>query len=611
MKAIFRIFSYAKPLSRYLPAYGIFMLLGILFSVANFAMIIPMLDVLFDQVDPTQLQALATKPSFAFSLDYILSLFNYYFVDVIQQFGKLRALLFICMLLISSVFLTNFFRYLAGIVTAHLRTKLVRNIRYKIYESVSRLHIGFFTNEKRGDLISRMSNDMHEVELTIMHTLRSLIREPLTITVYFLVLFVISVKLTVFTLVLLPITGGVIAEIIRRLKKKAIQSQESLGRIISIVDETLGGMRVIKAFTAERFIRRKFYSEIDHHKRVNLSMAYKNELSSPLSEVLGVMVVAGILYYGGSLVLDPADETLSASQFITYIAIYSQILNPSKAFSKGLGDIQKGLASSRRIFEVIDSEPTIKDKPDAKELPAFESAIEFKDVSFSYGGENVLKNIDLRIEKGQTVALVGQSGGGKSTLADLVPRFYDPTEGSVEIDGISLKEYSIESLRRQMGIVTQESILFNDTIYNNIAFGVDNPRDEDVEKAAKIANAHDFIMDNEQGYQTVIGERGTKLSGGQRQRLSIARAILKNPQILVLDEATSALDSESEKLVQQALNKLMEHRTSIVIAHRLSTIQHADEIIVIQDGKIMERGTHDDLISQQGVYQKLSTIQGG
>jgi subfamily B ATP-binding cassette protein MsbA len=405
---------------------------------------------------------------------------------------------------------------------------------------------------------------------------------------------------------ILPLTGGALAEIIKRLKKQAASSQQSLGRIVNILDETFGGMRVIKAFNARNFIINKIQKESDFYRKTTKSMSYKNELASPISEILGVLIVAVIMFYGGNMVLS---GELNAGVFIGFIALFAMIIQPAKNFSNGLTSLQRGTASAKRIFDLIDMQPMIQNKPGAVSLTAFTSGIEFKNVSFAYDTDHVLKNINLKIEKGKTIALIGPSGGGKSTLADLVPRFYDPTQGEVCIDGISIADYDLESMRQHLGIVTQESILFNDTIFNNIAFGKPNVSEEEVMQAAKIANAHDFIMQTENGYETKIGERGSKLSGGQRQRLSIARAVLKNPPILILDEATSALDSESEKLVQEALFNLMKNRTSIVIAHRLSTIQHADEIVVIQDGTIAERGTHEELNQKNGIYKKLSDIQ--
>ena len=417
-----------------------------------------------------------------------------------------------------------------------------------------------------------------------------------------------SVKLTLFTLILIPVSGAIIGGITRRLKKNAIESQESLGRIVNILDETIGGMRVIKAFGAQKYIQKKFDSETDFYSDVNISMARKNELASPISQFLGVSVVAGILVYGGSLVLSNNSD-LGASDFITYIIIFTQVLNPAKEISRAASSIQRGLASAERIFTVVDTPSSIQNIDNPTVIDGFHEAIVFDQVSFGYEKEQVLKNISFKLEKGKTIALVGPSGGGKSTLADLVPRFYDPTEGYVTLDGRDLKTIEIGSLRKQMGIVTQESILFNDTVFNNIAFGLEGISEESVTEAARIANAHEFIIQLENGYHTSIGERGSKLSGGQRQRLSIARAVLKNPPILILDEATSALDSQSEKLVQEALTNLMNNRTTLVIAHRLSTIQHADEILVIKKGQIVQRGTHQQLMDEEGLYRKLSTMQ--
>jgi subfamily B ATP-binding cassette protein MsbA len=493
-------------------------------------------------------------------------------------------------------------------VATKIRVDLVRNIRLDIFSNVSKLHIGFFNSERKGDLISRFTNDVQEVESAVMNSLKAVLKEPITIIVYFAILFTISAKLTFFTLIVLPLMGGVLAEIIKRLKKQAKQSQESLGRIVNILDETFGGMRVVKAFNARGFIMRKMEEESDYYRKVNKSMSYKNESASPVSEVLGVMIVAAIIFFGGNMVLSE-NSSLKPETFLGFLGIFSMIIQPAKAFSNGITALQKGTASANRIFQTIDTEPAIKNAPNAIVLEHFQKEIEFANVSFAYNSDNVLKNIDLIIPKGKMVALVGPSGGGKSTLADLVPRFYDPTSGEVKIDGHPLTKYDLKSLRQQLGIVTQESILFNDTIFNNISFGKPDATEEEVIEAAKVANAHDFILQAENGYQTSIGERGSKLSGGQRQRLSIARAVLKNPPILILDEATSALDTESEKLVQEALFNLMKNRTSIVIAHRLSTIQHADEIIVIQDGRVAERGTHEQLTRLDGVYRKLNDFQ--
>ena len=605
MKTFFRILSYANKLPTRLVFFFTYSILGIIFGAFNILLVIPMLNVLFDKTNAAQIPEI---PTFNFSVKYVEDVFNHYFLSVIRDHGKLDALLFVCGLIVVCVVLANLFRYLERVIATKLRVDLVKNIRMDIFKNVTKLHIGYFNNERKGDLISRFTNDVQEVEGSVMNSLKAVLKEPITIVVYFSLLFIISPKLMLFTLLVLPLTGGALAGIIRQLKRQAIASQESLGRIVNILDETFSGMRVVQAFNARNFILKKMEEESGYYRKVSKSMSYKNELASPISEILGVTIIVGIIFYGGQLVLS-SESTLSSASFLGFLTIFAQIIQPAKNFSNGITSLQKGTASAKRIFSVIDYEPAIRNKENAIELKGFENSIEFRNVSFAYDIELILKNINLKVEKGKTIALVGPSGGGKSTLADLVPRFYDPTEGEVWIDGKPLTDYEIESMRKLMGIVTQESILFNDTIFNNIAFGMPNIDEEHVIQAARIANAHDFIMQTENGYQTLIGERGSKLSGGQRQRLSIARAVLKNPPILILDEATSALDSESEKLVQEALSNLMKNRTSIVIAHRLSTIQHADEIVVIQDGMIAERGTHEQLNRQNGIYKKLTDIQ--
>ncbi len=606
MNMFFRILGYSQDIVSKLVYFFIFSILGIIFGAFNIVLVIPMLTVLFKQSDNSfQIPAL---PSFTFSAAYVVDVFNHYFISIIHNNGRLDALLFVCALIVACVVLANIFRFLERVIATKIRVDLVKSIRLDIFKSVTRLHIGYFNNERKGDLISRFTNDVGEVENAVMGSLKAVLKEPITMMVYFLILFSISAKLTLLTLLILPFTGGVLAEIIKRLKRQATQSQESLGRIVNILDETFGGMRVVKAFNARNFIIQKMEEESSYYRKVNKSMSYKNEMASPVSEILGVMIIAGIIFFGGNMVLSE-NSSLQPEVFLGFLAIFAMVIQPAKNFSNGITALQRGTASAKRIFSLIDTIPLIENKPNAIHLKSFESSIEFRNVSFAYEKDLVLNKISLEIKKGKTIALVGPSGGGKSTLGDLVPRFYDPTEGEVCIDGISLAEYDIESLRKVMGVVTQESILFNDTIFNNIAFGMQGVSEEAVAQAAKIANAHDFIMQTEKGYHTFIGERGSKLSGGQRQRISIARAVLKNPPILILDEATSALDSESEKLVQEALFNLMKNRTSLIIAHRLSTIQHADEIIVIQDGLVAERGTHDQLIQQRGFYWKLSTIQ--
>lgn len=603
MKIYFRILSYAPKIKGQFFKFLITALISVIFSAVYLGLTFHMLNILFDQVE-----VVATgKPPFAFSVDYPKNLFEYHFLQVVAEQGRASALLFICFFIVIFVLLSNIFRYIERMTASKIKVDVVKHMRMHLFRSVSRMQISFFNDQRKGDLMSRFTNDMGEVEGSVMNGMKTF-KEPITLVVYMIVLFSISYKLTLVTMIVLPITGAIISNIIRRLKKKAKLSQEAMGRIVSILDETITGMRVVSAFNALNFITDKMDGETTYHKRVNLSISRKNELASPLSEFLGVLVVAFVIYFGGRMVLEGSEE-LEPAAFITFLTFYASMIQPAKNFSNGITSLQKGTVAAQRIFAFTEMIPTIRNKPNAINLEAFNHAIEFKNVTFAYDKEPVLRNINLTIEKGKTVALVGPSGGGKSTLADLVPRFYDPNEGEVLLDGVPLTDYDLESLRRQMGVVTQESILFNDTIFNNIAFGMENVREEDVINAARVANAHDFIMQTENGYQTQIGERGSKLSGGQRQRLSIARAVLKNPPILILDEATSALDSESERLVQDALNNLMKHRTSLVIAHRLSTIQHADEIIVVQDGMIVERGVHDDLLKKEGLYRKLSEFQ--
>lgn len=609
MKTYLRLLSYARPLSGFLPQYILCALLAVLFGLVQFTLLIPLFDVLFNQVEPDQLAEISQlPPDFSFTLEYFQKLFNYHFLQVIENQGKEGALIYVCIVLVSAVFLSNLFGYLSAIILAQVRANVVSNLRMDVFERVTQLHIGYFSNERKGDLMSRITNDVQEVENSVVNTLRVIFREPASIIGIFIILFYMSFQLTLFSLILLPVSGLIISEITRRLKKKAKESQESLGNIVSILDETISGMRVINAFNAQEYVTGSFRAEVDNYSRINVSMARKNELGSPLSQFMGVLVVAALLFYGGNLVLHD-ESALKASEFITFLILYSQIMPPAKSISLAFSSIQRGLASGDRIFKVIDTPSVIKDKPGAKSYKEFKEGIIFKNVSFAYEKEMILKDINLVINKGETIALVGPSGGGKSTLADLIPRFYDPTHGEISIDGNPLQDLKLGSLRKMMGIVTQESILFNDTIANNIAFGIPEAKIEDIISAAKIANAHEFIIKTPRGYNTFIGDRGTKLSGGQRQRISIARAVLKNPPILILDEATSALDTESERLVQDALTNLMKKRTSIVIAHRLSTIQHADQIIVIQNGKIIEKGNHEELLLHEGLYKKLNTMQ--
>lgn len=606
MKIYWRILQYARPLSRYVGPYFFTSLLGSLFGVLNFTLIQPLLDVLFGKAKiPSQL----VFPSFRFDAAYLVDLFQYYFGHAIQQYGKLGALQFVCGAILLCVFLANVFKYLSIRIIENFKAHTVAQLRQAVFDSAIRLSLSFFSNERKGDLISRVTTDVQEIENSLGRAFSALFKELFTLIFYFVTLFAMSVKLTFFTLIVIPLSGIIIGTLAKKLKESASEVQQRLSNIISVLDETFGGIRVVKGFNAEKVIRRRFEEENQGYRHSLLRMVFRQELAPPMSEFMGVSVVAGILLYGGSMVLSDNFE-LSASTFVTYIIIFSQVLRPAKEISNAISGIQRGVASGERIMRLIDMPLEVQDAPNAQQFKQFNSAIEVKNLSFEYEkGVPVLQNISFSLKKGKTIALVGSSGGGKSTIADMIPRFYDPTEGQILIDGLDLRSITTKSLRDQMGIVTQESILFNDTIFNNIAFGTEATEAE-VMAAAKIANAHDFILEQPDSYQTVIGDRGTKLSGGQRQRLSIARAILKNPPILILDEATSALDTESEKLVQEALTNLMKNRTTLVIAHRLSTIQHADEILVLSGGKIIERGTHDELLKEEkSFYRKLSLMQ--
>jgi ATP-binding cassette, subfamily B, bacterial MsbA len=607
MKTYFRLLNFARPFSQYVPTYAIATLLATVFGIMNFALLVPLLNILFDQVALQEVSVMK-RPEFTFSFGWAKDFFYYYFGQVINTQGKLGALKFICLILVASVMLTNLFRYIGLRIEGVVRAKVVKNLRMQVYERLTQLQLGFFSDKRKGNIMSTLTNDVLEVENSVVSTLNVLFREPFLVIGYFGVLFYMSPRLTLFSLLVLPISGLIISSISKKLKRQSSQGQDALGSILGIIDETLGGLRVVKGFNAQPYVIDKFRESNSRYARIITSMNNKRSLASPMSEFMGVSVVAGILYYGGSLVLS-GESDLEAAALIGYLILFSQVLSPVKAISNAFSNIQRGLVAGERVLALVDTQPLIRDKPDAKVLPAFSHEIEFKNVGFRYAADPILQDINLRIPKGKTIALVGPSGGGKSTLADLLPRFYDPTEGAITIDGLDLRDCSLFSIREQMGIVTQESILFNDTIFNNIAFNKTDATEAEVIAAAKIANAHEFIMQSPEGYQTMIGDRGGKLSGGQRQRLSIARAILKNPPILIMDEATSALDTESEKLVQEALTNLMKNRTSIVIAHRLSTIQHADEIIVLQGGRIVERGNHQELVRQSGLYYKLTQMQ--
>ncbi len=607
MKTYFRLLGFAPSIRKFLPVYFVFSLLHIVFSQFNFILIMPLLDILFGKVkvEPSEL---VVPGSFELSTDYLTNAFNYFLKSIVFENGPYVALQAICIVVIVSVFFSNLFRYLAQRIVENIRATIVKNIRERVYNHTISLNIGFFNNERKGDIISRITTDIQEIENRLTSTIAVIIKDPLTLIGYFFILFSISFKLTLFSLIIIPVMGGVIGVVVKRLKKDSQNTQNSLSRLISMMDETFSGLRVIKAFNATGFVKKNFKEENDYYANKVRRMNVKKELASPTSEFLGSAIVAGILLIGGYFVLSEQSE-LSASAFIAYLAIFSQVMRPAKSITEAFSSVQRSLVAGERVLELMDKDNPIKESANAVKIKGFNDKIEFRNVGFYYGEKKVLDNVNFELQKGKMVALVGPSGGGKSTLGDLIPRFADPQEGQIFVDGIEMKEIELHSLRNLMGIVTQEAILFNDTIFNNISFGID-AGEEEVERAAKIANAHEFIMQTEFGYQTKIGDRGMRLSGGQRQRLSIARAVLKNPPILILDEATSALDTESERMVQEALNKLMMNRTSLVIAHRLSTIQEADEILVLQDGKIIERGNHFDLVeNKDGLYTRLKQMQ--
>ena len=606
MKTYFRLLSYAVSIRKYVFPYFGFSLLASLFGILNFTLLIPLLNVLFNQAGESNLQVYRNLPDFSFSPSYFSFLFNHYFYGSLENYGRLGALKYACAAIMASVFLANIFRYFSQRVLKTVEADMIASLRQAVFQRAIRLDLSYFTEQKKGNLMSRLTTDVQEVENSIGRAFTATFKEIFSLIMFFVFLASMSVKLTLFSLLILPLSGGVIATITRRLRRAAGEVQQHLSGLISLLDETFGAMRVVKAFRAERLMDERFQEGNSKYRHALLRMVFRQELTSPVSESLGVMVVTGILLYGGSLVIAGEGE-LSASTFIAFIATFSQVMRPAKAIADAFSGIQRGIASADRIIEILDTDSEIQVQEPVKSLSQFQEKIVFDSVGFDYiSGRSVLTNISFEIPKGQTIALVGPSGGGKSTLADLLPRFYDVKSGSIRVDGIDIKHIPLDDLRGLMGIVTQESVLFNDTILNNIAFGTEATFEQVVE-AAKIANAHEFIEKSADGYQTVIGDRGSKLSGGQRQRISIARAVLRNPPILILDEATSALDNESEKLVQAALGNLMKNRTVLVIAHRLSTIQHADKILVIQQGNIVEAGTHLELIDiPGGVYAKLT-----
>ncbi|REA56641.1 ABC transporter ATP-binding protein [Dyadobacter luteus] len=602
MKIYFRLLSFAKPIEKFAIPYILLTLLGVFFTTMQLVLLAPLMDTLF--VKGSSAVPL-TKPDTWINVTGYL---NYYAQQVSIEEGPFEALKLVCGITVMSVFLGNLFKYFSQRIMENLRIHTLLNIRKAVFDNVMSLHTGYFSNQRKGDIIAKIASDVGVVQFSVTGTLQVVFKEPLQLLAYVFVLFSISFKLTFFAILVIPISAFLISKIVKRLKEQAAEAQHLFGLMISYLDEALGGIKIIKSFNATQAIKDKFHAENVRFSDLGRKMARRQQLGSPVSEFLGVAMVSSIVLYGGWLILNGQSD-LSGADFVAYIAIFSQVMRPAKAITESFSTIHAGIAAGERVLELIDEKPEITDAPDAIAVNSFNEAIKLEDLSFSYPGRRVLNNINLTIPKGKTIALVGPSGGGKSTLMDLIPRFIDAESGSVTVDGLDVKKITQESLWSLIGVVNQESLLFNDTIFNNIAFGVPDATVEQVEHAARIANAHDFILQTENGYDSNIGDRGMKLSGGQKQRICIARAVLKNPPVMMLDEATSALDTESEKLVQEALNNLMKNRTSLVIAHRLSTIQNADLIVVLEEGKIIEQGTHQELISHNGLYRRLIDMQ--
>ncbi|EAQ41859.1 ABC transporter ATP-binding protein [Polaribacter sp. MED152] len=605
--------GYFKDILKYERKYRKFTLLNVvfnifyaIFNVLSVLAFIPVLGILFETdkdivVEPTY-EGITSIGS------YLKESFYFFISEKIENDGQIKTLLFICLLALSLFFLKNFFRYLASYVITFLRTGIVKDLRDKLYHKIVELPISYFTEKRKGDIIARMTADVQEVEVSILTSIETIVREPLTVVIAISIMLFMSVKLTLFVFILLPVSGFIISSISKKLKANSVKAQQETGTFLSFIEETLTGLRVIKGFNSEKIIERKFNASTTTFRNLMTSVFHRQTLASPMSEFLGSATIIAILWFGGREVLSNT-SSLQPDEFMGYIVLFYTVLNPIKLITTSYYNIQKGEASAERIMSVLNTENHIKDNPNAIVKASFDSKIEFKNISFKYKKDYVLKDFSLTINKGETVALVGQSGSGKSTLANLITRFYDVNSGDILIDGESIKNITKKSLRDLMGIVTQESILFNDTVENNIKLGTENATEAEVLEASEIANANEFIQNLPEKFHTNIGDSGGTLSGGQKQRLSIARAVLKNPPIMILDEATSALDTESEQLVQLALEKMMQNRTSLVIAHRLSTIQKADTIVVMKKGEIVEKGKHDELLSKKGEYFKLVTMQ--
>ena len=606
MKEFFKILRrFVPPYKHYLALNIIFNILAAVLTLFSFAIIIPILEMLF-QIKDVSYEYMAMADGDA--KDVIINNFYYYTQVVIQRWGASAALAMLATLLVIMTALKTGVTYLSSYFIVPMRSGIVRDIRNFVYDKITALPISFFTSERKGDVMARMSGDVAEIENSIMASLDMMFKNPVMIIVCLGMMIAISWQLTVFVLVLLPLAGLVMGRVGKRLKRKSLEGQQQWGTLMSNIEETLGGLRIIKAFNAEDKVKKRFHRENDIFFNISNKVARRQSLAHPMSEFLGTAAIAIVLWFGGTLILNGM-SSINAASFIYYMVIFYSIINPAKDLSKAMYAIQKGLASMERVDKILNADNPIKDPENPKEISKLRGEISYNDITFSYGSNTVIHNVSLNIPAGATVALVGQSGSGKSTMADLIPRFYDVDSGSITIDGIDVRDLRVHDLRSFMGNVNQEAILFNDSFYNNITFGVKEATMEQVIEAAKIANAHEFIIESEQGYDTNIGDRGCRLSGGQRQRLSIARAILKNPPILILDEATSALDTESERLVQEALERLMKSRTTIAIAHRLSTIRHADEICGMLEGEIVERGTHEELLAKGGYYKRLNDMQ--